>query len=123
SALLNIYREKTEAHQREYEAQQAKNLEQRQNIIEKLKKLYTNTEAGTNLFKAIREIKEEWKTAGQVAKSEFKLLNNNYFHHLNQFYQMLDLNKEYMEQEFAHNQEKRQHIISRARELETEPSV
>ena len=38
-------------------------------------------------FKAIREIKDAWKNAGQVAKSEFKILNNNYFHHLNQFYQ------------------------------------
>src|SRR5690606_5718517 len=99
------------------------NLEPRQSIIDKLKNLYTNTEARTNLFKAIRQIKDEWKNAGQVAKAEIKLLNNNYFHHLNQFYQMLDMNKEYMEQEFAHNLEKRTHIIERAKELLTEPSV
>ena len=36
---------------------------------------------------------------------------------------MLDMNKEYMEQEFAHNLEKRQHIIDRAKELQSEPSV
>ena len=36
---------------------------------------------------------------------------------------MLDMNKEYMEQEFAHNLEKRTHIIERAKELLTEPSV
>lgn len=123
SGLLNIYREKNEEYHKKQEEQHHKNLEHRQHIIENLKNLYTNTEAGTNLFKAIREIKEEWKNAGQVAKSEFKLLNNNYFHHLNQFYQMLDMNKEYMEQEFAHNLEKRQHIILRAKELEQEPSV
>ncbi len=123
SAILSMYREKTDKYHQQQEAQQHANLEHRQNIIDKLKNLYTNTEAGTNLFKAIREIKEDWKNAGQVAKSEFKLLNNNYFHHLNQFYQMLDMNKEYMEQEYAHNLEKRQHIIQRAKELETEPSV
>lgn len=123
SGLLHIYREKNEQYHKKQEEQQHQNLEHRQGIIEKLKNLYTNTEAGTNLFKAIREIKEEWKNAGQVAKSEFKLLNNNYFHHLNQFYQMLDMNKEYMEQEYAHNLEKRQHIIERAKELQTEPSV
>jgi hypothetical protein len=61
--------------------------------------------------------------AGQVAKSEFKILNNNYFHHLNQFYQMLDLNKEFLEQEYSHNLEKRQHIIARAKELENEPVI
>ena len=91
--------------------EQKKNLEHRQTIIERLKNLYTNSEPGTNLFKSIREIKEDWSKAGQVAKSEFKILNNNYFHHLNQFYQMLDLNKEFLEQEYSHNLEKRQHII------------
>ncbi len=98
-------------------------MEHRQTIIERLKNLYTNSEPGTNLFKSIREIKEEWSKAGQVAKSEFKILNNNYFHHLNQFYQMLDLNKEFLEQEYSHNLEKRQHIIARAQELENEPVI
>ncbi|MGA9212746.1 DUF349 domain-containing protein [Kaistella sp.] len=123
STLLNIYREKNDEYHKKQEENHLINLEHRQTIIENLKNLYTNTEAGTNLFKAIRDIKEEWKNAGQVAKSEFKILNNNYFHHLNQFYQMLDMNKEYMEQEFAHNLEKRQHIIERAKELQLEPSV
>lgn len=123
SGLITIFREKNNEYSKKQEENHVKNLEERQHIIEKLKNLYSNTEAGTNLFKAIREIKEAWKNAGQVAKSEFKLLNNNYFHHLNQFYQMLDMNKEYMEQEFAHNLEKRQHIIERAKQLETEPAV
>lgn len=123
SGLVNIFREKSDEFHKIQQENQSKNLEERQGIIEKLKTLYTNTEAGTNLFKAIREIKEEWKNAGQVAKSEFKLLNNNYFHHLNQFYEMLNMNREYMEQEYAHNLEKRQHIIDRAKELENESSV
>lgn len=123
SALTNQFREKNNAFTRKQDEQHAANLVERQDIIEKLKALYTNTEAGTNLFKAIREIKDAWKNAGQVAKSEFKILNNNYFHHLNQFYQMLDMNKEYLEQEFAHNLEKRQHIIERAKQLQEEPAV
>jgi hypothetical protein len=123
SGLIHVFREKNDDYTKKQEANHSKNLEDRQNIIENLKTLYTNTEAGTNLFKAIREIKDAWKNAGQVAKSEFKILNNNYFHHLNQFYQMLDMNKEYMEQEYAHNLEKRQHIIERAKELQTEPAV
>ena len=42
---------------------------------------------------------------------------------MNNFYQMLDLNKEYREQEYAHNLEKRQHIIARTKELQNEPVV
>lgn len=123
SALVNIFREKHDSYQKGQEEEQKKSLDHRQNIIERLKNLYTNSEPGTNLFKSIREIKEEWSKAGQVAKSEFKILNNNYFHHLNQFYQMLDLNKEFLEQEYSHNLEKRQHIIERAKELENEPVI
>ncbi len=123
SALVNIFKEKNDTYQRGQEEEQKKNLEHRQTIIERLKNLYTNSEPGTNLFKSIREIKEDWSNAGQVAKSEFKILNNNYFHHLNQFYQMLDLNKEFLEQEYNHNLEKRQHIIERAKQLEHEPVI
>ena len=123
SGLIHIFREKHDNFQKNQEEEQKKNLDQRQSIIERLKNLYTNSEPGVNLFKSIREIKEEWSNAGQVAKSEFKILNNNYFHHLNQFYQMLDLNKEFLEQEYSHNLEKRQHIIARAKELENEPVV
>lgn len=121
SGLVSIFKEKYDEFVKEQKVQQAENLINRQNIIERLKNLYTNTEVGTNLFKEIREIKYDWANAGQVAKSEFKILNNNYFHHLNQFYAMLDLNKEYLEQEYAHNLEKRLHIIERAKALIDEP--
>ncbi len=123
AGLMTIFKEKQDQYHKEQEAEHGKNLENRQKIIDRLKNLYTHSEAGTNFFKEIREIKQDWSNAGQVAKAEFKLLNNNYFHHLNQFYQMLDMNKEYLEQEHTHNLEKRQHIIERAKELENEPSV
>lgn len=123
SALNHIFKEKYDLFHKKQDAEQKENLEKRSQIIEKLKNLYTNSEVSTNLFRAIREIKEEWSHAGQVPKAEFKNLNNNYFFHLNQFYQMLDLNKEYREQEYAHNLEKRQQIIARAKELQNETVV
>ncbi|WP_312824275.1 DUF349 domain-containing protein [Epilithonimonas sp.] len=123
SALVNIFKEKLDVFHKAQEADYQKNLEERLSIIERLKNLYTNSEPGVNLFKSIREIKEAWGNAGQVAKSEFKNLNNNYFHHLKMFNEMLDLNKEYLEQEFAHNLEKREHIIQRAKELLDEKVV
>lgn len=123
SALVNIFREKQDKFHKSQEADHQKNLDERLGIIERLKNLYSNSEPGVNLFKSIREIKEAWGNAGQVAKSEFKNLNNNYFHHLKMFNEMLDLNKEFLHQEFAHNLEKRQHIISRAKELLDEKVV
>lgn len=121
--LLQTYREKQNDYHKKMEMAQDENLKTRQAIIDRLKNLYTNSEAGTNLFKEIREIKQEWGNAGQVAKNEFKLLNNNYYFHLTQFYEMLDMNKEFLSQEYEHNLEKRQHIIARAKELLEEKSV
>ncbi len=123
SGLSTIFKEKLDHFHKEIEVEHSANKEKREDIIERLKHLYTTSDAGTNLFKEIRKIKEEWTTAGQVAKKEFKILNSNYFFHLNQFYQLLDLNKEFLEQEYAHNLEKRKHIISRAKELETESVI
>lgn len=123
SGIVHIFKEKYQNFIKEQEAIQEKNKEERHQIIERLKNLNSNSEAGTNLFKEIREIKKEWSDAGLVAKSDFTTLNNDYFHHLNQFYQMLDMHKEYLEQEYSHNLEKRNHIIARAKELESEPSV
>lgn len=123
SALIHIFKEKQDEYHKKQDAEHQANLATRQSIIDRLKNLYTNSEPGVNFFKEMRSIKEAWQNAGQVAKSEFKLLNNNYFHHLNQFYAMLEMNKEYREQEFAHNLEKRLHIIERAQELENEPLV
>lgn len=123
SGLNSIFREKYDIFRQKIEQEQQENKQVRIEIIEKLKNLYTHSTADTNLFKGIREIKEAWANAGQVAKNDFKILNNDYFHHLNQFYQLLDYNKEYLEQEYSHNLEKRRQIIARAKELETEPLV
>lgn len=123
SGLNNIFKKKYNEFRKELEEELEKNKQTRLEIIEKLKNLYLNSDLETNLFKEIRKIKEEWANAGQVAKNEFKLINNNYFYHLNQFYELLNLNKEYLEQEYAHNLEKRQHIISRAKELLEEPVI
>lgn len=121
SALSSIFKEKHAEWVKKQEKQFEENLEKRQAIIERLKNLYTASEPGINLFHEIRAIKKDWNEAGQVAKSQFKLLNNDYYYHLNQFYEVLDLNKEYLEQEYAHNLEMRQHIIQRAKDLLKEP--
>ncbi|MBS1549172.1 MAG: DUF349 domain-containing protein [Bacteroidetes bacterium] len=123
SGIVAIFKEKHHAFLKLQEETHIKNKEERHQIIERLKNLNANSEPGINLFKEIREIKKSWSEAGQVAKSDFTMLNNDYFHHLNQFYQMLDMHKEFLEQEYSHNLEKRNHIIERAKELENEPSV
>jgi len=85
-------------------------------LLEDLKIFIPILSQGTNLFKSIREIKKEnGLMQDKLQNLNSKILNNNYFHHLNQFYQMLDLIKNFLEQEYSHNLEKREHIIARAK--------
>lgn len=121
--LVGIMKEKLDTHQQQQTELHAKHLEHRRSIVERLKQLNANAEPGTNFFKEMRKIKDDWAAAGKVSKNDFKLINNDYYHHLSQFHEMLQLNRGYLEQEYAHNLEKRQHIIARAQELEKEPSV
>jgi Domain of Unknown Function (DUF349) len=115
--LQSLFKSMYEAQQHDQEAIYAENLQKRLAIIEQLKALYAPSGTAKNLFGAIRAIKEAWQNIGPVAKAEVKNLYNNYHHHLNQFYQMLELNKEYRELEYQHNLEKRQLIIHRAEQL------
>lgn len=121
--IERVFNEKLVIYNKNQEGHQQKNLEEKLEIIERLKKLYTQSTSKTNYFKEIRTIKEDWANCGQVSKTDYKNLNNNYFHHLNQFYQMLEYNKEYRELEYNHNLEKRRNILRRAQELLEEPSV
>ena len=121
--ICAIENEKVNEFEQKIQAEQEQNKLERESIITDLHKLYTEADTDTNLFREIRKIKERWSNAGQVPKDDFKILNSNYLFHLNQFYQILDLNKEYLEQEYSHNLEKRKQIIQRAKELTDEPSI
>ncbi len=95
----------------------------RRAIIERLKNLYTNAGPNTNYFKEIRAIKADWIAAGQVNKADYKLLQEDYFFHLERFNAMLDMNKEYLVQTYSDNLETRKKLIEAAKQLENEENV
>jgi len=121
--LLTTFKEKQNAFLEKQKSEQDVHLKERENILNRLKELYTNADPGTNLFKEIRKIKEDWSNAGFIPRTQFKRLQQDYYFHLDQFYAMLDLNQEYREQEYEHNLQKRYHIIDRVKELIEEPIV
>lgn len=121
--LVAQFKAQQEAHHEKQKSEQSTNIKERQEIIERLKNLYTNAAPETNLFQEIRKIKEDWRNAGFIPRIQFKRMQQDYYFHLDQFYEMLDLNKEYREQEYEHNLEKRYQIIERVKELIKEPII
>lgn len=123
NALDRIFREQYEQFLSDKKAEQQENLEKRRAVIEKLKTLNKSSEPGIDYFKEIRLIKEEWRNTGQVNKSDYKIIHEDYLFHLAQFNEMLSLNREYLEQEYAHNLETRKKLIEAATKLLDEPIV
>ncbi|MCB9203043.1 MAG: DUF349 domain-containing protein [Flavobacteriales bacterium] len=109
---------------KEKDEQQKKNLEVRKQIIEDLKELYQNpATSNQQIFQKFREIKTAWHNSGMVPRADADNIYKTYFHHLDNFYDYLNLNKELQEMDHAHNLEQRKNIIERSKELLQEENL
>lgn len=116
--IFDNFNKKHQVFYEERKKQFEKNLEKRKKIIEELKQLYTNPHKTNNqIFKKFREIKSKWHHAGIVSKNIADSLFKTYFHHLDNFYAYLNLNKDLQSMDYAHNLQQRKVIINRAKEL------
>lgn len=124
NAVFNDYRRQIDSFYKEQEKNQQENLKERLQIIDELKALYQeqNTE-NTNIFSIFRNLKTRWHNAGPVPKAQAGNVFKTYFHHLDNFYEYLDFNKELRELDYAHNLQVRESIIKRAEELVREENV
>lgn len=124
NAVYNDYRRQIDSFYKEQEKNQQENLKERLQIIDELKALYQeqNTE-NNNIFSIFRNLKTRWHNAGPVPKAQAGNVFKTYFHHLDNFYEYLDFNKELRELDYAHNLQVRESIIKRAEELVGEENV
>ncbi|MDR3272756.1 MAG: DUF349 domain-containing protein [Flavobacteriaceae bacterium] len=124
NSAYHDYKTKLADYHKEQGTQEQKNLETRLQIIEELKDLYNNPiESIGVFFKKFSEIKKRWYEAGKIPKAKAGDVFRTYYHHLDNTYEFIKLNKELQELDFAHNLEHRRSIIKRAEELVSEPSV
>lgn len=124
NAIYNDYRKQLEAYYKEQEKKQQENLTERLQIIEELKALYQDiNEDNSNIFVKFRNLKTRWHNAGNIPRAQAGNVFKTYFHHLDNFYEYLDLNKELREMDYSHNLQMRESIIKRAEELVQEDNV
>lgn len=84
-ASLRLIKDRKSANYREREANKAKNLERKQELLERLRELVDGEQATTSI-KPIKEIQEEWKAIGSVPNQQGKTLWANYNALLDRFY-------------------------------------
>ncbi len=124
NAVFNDYRKQLDAYYKEQEKAQQENLKERLQIIDELKALYMEqNDESSNIFTHFRKLKTRWHNAGSIPKAQAGNVFKTYFHHLDNFYEYLDLNKELREMDYAHNLVVRESIIKRAEELVAEENV
>ena len=122
--VFNDYRKQLDAFYKEQEKSQQENLKERLQIIDELKALYQEpNDESSNIFTHFRKLKTRWHNAGSIPKAQAGNVFRTYFHHLDNFYEYLDLNKELREMDYAHNLQVRESIIKRAEQLVGEENV
>ncbi|CAL2078904.1 Chromosome segregation protein [Tenacibaculum dicentrarchi] len=114
--LLTEYKIKRDAHYTKLENQLKENLEKRNSLIDELKTLIGKADAKT-MYNEFQEIQKKWRTIGAVPKTKYNDTWKIYHHHVERFYDLLDLNKDFRELDFKHNLEEKLKIITRAKAL------
>ncbi|QLE02305.1 DUF349 domain-containing protein [Galbibacter sp. BG1] len=115
--LYGEYKEKRNQYYKNLENRLNANLENRLEIIEELKGLINVEENINDTYKHFKELQERWRNAGPIPRVSYNDVWRTYHHHVEIFYDFLDLNRDLRDLDFKHNLEEKEKIISQAEAL------
>ncbi|MGG8497493.1 DUF349 domain-containing protein [Tenacibaculum sp. TC6] len=120
--LLADYKQKRDSYYSQLEKQLKDNLERRNTLIEELKTLIEEGDVET-MYNDFQEIQNRWKVIGPVPKTRYNDTWRTYHHHVERFYDLLHLNKDFRELDFKHNLEEKIRLIERAEALNDKEDI
>ena len=115
--LYNEYRDKRNQYYKNLEHRLDLNLKNRLDIIEELKGLINVEENINDTYKHFKELQERWRNAGPIPRVNYNDVWRTYHHHVEIFYDFLDLNRDLRDLDFKHNLEEKEKIIAQAESL------
>lgn len=121
--LYSQYRDKKNSHFQSLQNSLKSNLENRLAIVEELKNLIHSQESIPVTLKKFNDIRDRWKVAGPIPKDKYNHVWNNYHFHLENFYDVLHLDREIRDLDFKHNLVQKLKIIERVEELIKEEDI
>lgn len=122
-AEMTIIREKRAKIFQQQEAEKQANLQKKLDIIEKIKAMATSPEQANKSYNDFKTLQQEWKEIKAVPADKANELWRNYQLYVEQFYDLLNLNREAREYDFKKNLEKKTHLCEEAEKLADEPDV
>lgn len=122
-ALYNEYKDKRNKYYKDIEKSLQENYQNRLEIIEELKSLINVEENINTTYKHFRELQDRWKNAGPIPRNQYNDVWQTYHHHVEIFYDFMDLNKDLRDLDFKHNLEQKLKLIEKAEALKDEPNL
>ncbi len=121
--LYTQYRDKKNNYFQNLQNNLKTNLSNRLAIVEELKNLIHSQENMPTTLKKFNDIRDRWKVAGPIPKDKYNHVWNNYHFHLENFYDVLHLDREIRDLDFKHNLVQKLKIIERVEELVKEENI
>ncbi|MEP2689774.1 DUF349 domain-containing protein [Maribacter dokdonensis] len=117
------YREKRNQYYKSLEKSHKENLAYRLDLIEQLKALVNVEEDINTTYNNFKDIQAKWRHAGPIPRADYNNVWKTYHHHIEIFYDFLNINRDLRDLDFKHNLEEKSKIVARAEELAKEPDL
>uniref|UniRef100_UPI0040271374 DUF349 domain-containing protein n=1 Tax=Prevotella sp. TaxID=59823 RepID=UPI0040271374 len=122
-AEMQIIKEKRAKAFQEHEAEKQANLQRKLDIIEKIKAMATSPEEANKNYNEFKELQKVFKEIKSVPPEKANEVWRNYQLYVEQFYDLLNLNREAREYDFKKNLEAKTKLCEEAEALDKEPDV
>ncbi|AKU68499.1 DUF349 domain-containing protein [Prevotella fusca JCM 17724] len=122
-AEMTIIKEKRQKAFLALEEEKQQNLKKKEAIIEQIKAMVTTPDEANKNFDQFKKLQQEWKEIKMVPAEKANELWRNYQLYVEQFYDLLNLNREAREYDFKKNLEKKTQLCEAAEKLADETDV
>lgn len=122
-AEMGLIKEKRAKAFQQQEEEKKANLQRKQLIIEKIKMMSTSPEEANKSYNDFKALQQEWKDIKAVPAEKANELWRNYQLYVEQYYDLLNLNRELREYDFKKNLEQKTLLCEAAEKLADEPDA
>lgn len=121
--LLGEFKEKRAEFNAEQDAVKQENLEKKLKIIEEIKSISQDTDNINRQFSHVQQLQQEFKAIGEVPSTSTTEVWKSYQQTIENFYDLLKINKELRDYDFKKNLEIKQQLCEEAEALDEENDV
>ena len=121
--LYNKYKKERAEYNRQLEKEREDNLAKKEAVIADLKALLEKQEDVNATFPEFREIQNRWRAIGPVPAQSYRNINETYQLYVEQFYDMVKINRELRDLDFKKNLEAKEQFCAYAEKLAENPNV